>query len=163
MCHKHWARRRAEFASRHSHHPDSREGAREGFGPFAGAADWEGDPMHRDRGENFGIRRPLRFLAHKLELDDAQIAELARILDELKIERAQVDVDDRRTLSEFADAVGGETFDAAKAASAGERRVTSAARLRDTLIRSLTQIHAMLRPDQRARMAYLIRTGVLAL
>ena len=114
-------------------------------------------------GEQFGVRRPLRFLAHKLELDDQQIAELARILDELKIERAQIDVDDRRSLAEFADALGGENFDTAKATSGGERRVASAVRLRETLIRSLQQIHAMLRPDQRSRLAYLIRTGVLAL
>ena len=114
-------------------------------------------------GEQFGVRRPLRFLAHKLELDDQQIAQLARILDELKIERAQIEVDDRRTLSEFADALGGETFDTAKATTGGQRRVESAQRLRETLIRSLQQIHAMLRPDQRSKLSYLIRTGVLAL
>jgi len=34
-----------------------------------------------------------------------QIGELARILDELKIERAQAEVDDRRARAEFADAV----------------------------------------------------------
>jgi Spy/CpxP family protein refolding chaperone len=119
--------------------------------------------MGFERSEQFGVRRPLRFLAHKLELDDQQIAELARILDELKIERAQIEVDDRRTLSEFADALGGETFDTAKATTGGQRRVDSAQRLRETLIRSLQQIHAMLRPDQRTRLAYLIRTGVLAL
>jgi Spy/CpxP family protein refolding chaperone len=117
----------------------------------------------RERGEHFGVRRPLRFLADRLELDEPQITELARILDELKIERAQIEVDDRRSLSEFADALGGENFDASKATSGGERRVASAVRLRETLIRSLQQIHAILRPDQRSRLAYLIRTGVLAL
>ena len=92
-----------------------------------------------------------------------QIAELARILDDLKIERAQVEVDDRRTLSEFADALGSETFDTAKASVGGERRVASAARLREVLIKSLQQIHAMLKPEQRTRLSYLIRTGVLSL
>jgi len=152
MCHSRWARRAAYF--RHHHHAGHEEAE------FRG---WEGDPMHRERGELFGVRRPLRFLAHKLELDEQQIAQLARILDELKIERAQIEVDDRRSLAEFADALGGETFDAAKATSGGERRVASAVRLRETLIRSLQQIHTMLRPDQRGRLAYLIRTGVLAL
>ena len=129
---------------------------------------WEGHFMGRGHGEGFegsggfGVRRPLRFLAYKLELDDKQVAELARILDELKTERAQAEVDDRRSLSEFADAVAGEAFDGAKAASAGDRRVASATRLRDVLTRSLGQIHALLNPDQRARFAYLIRTGVLA-
>ena len=59
-----------------------------------------------------------------------------RILDELKIERAQAEVDDRRATAEFADAVEGDSFDAARAGGAGERRVQSAARLRETLTRA---------------------------
>ena len=113
--------------------------------------------------ESFGVRRPLRFLAYKLGLDEKQVAELARILDELKTERAQVAVDDRRTLSEFADALASEAFDASKAGTGADRRVESAKRLRDVLVRSLGKIHAMLNPEQRERLAYLIRTGVLML
>lgn len=113
-------------------------------------------------GGGWGVRRPLRFLAHKLELDQKQIAELARILDELKIERAQAEVDDRRARAEFADAVLGSDFDGGKAGTAGERRVQSAAKLRDALIRALAGIHALLRPEQRERFAYLVRTGALA-
>lgn len=114
-------------------------------------------------GGGFGVRRPLRFLAYKLELDEQQIAELARLLDAVKTERAQAEVDDRRTLSEFADALSGDAFDAAKAAAAGERRVASATRLRDAVVRCLTQLHAILKPEQRARLAYLIRTGALVM
>jgi Spy/CpxP family protein refolding chaperone len=120
--------------------------------PFGGEEGWGG----------FGVRRPLRFLAHKLELDEKQVVLLARILDELKTERAQAAVDDRRTLAEFANALGGDQFDAAKAAAAGDRRVESNKRLRETLIRALEQIHAMLNPEQRTRLAHLIRTGILA-
>jgi Spy/CpxP family protein refolding chaperone len=117
---------------------------------------------HDDEGSAFGVRRPLRFLAHKLDLDDKQVAALARILDELKTERAQAAVDDRRSLAEFADAVSGEAFDATKAASAGERRVQSATRVRDTLLRALQEIHALLTAEQRGRLAYMLRTGILA-
>jgi Spy/CpxP family protein refolding chaperone len=117
----------------------------EGFGPGGG----------------FGVRRPLRFLAHKLELDKDQVVILARILDELKIERAQSAVDDRRALADFADSLAGDQFDAAKAEAAGERRVESQKRLRATLVRSLQQIHAMLNSEQRARLAHLIRAGIL--
>jgi Spy/CpxP family protein refolding chaperone len=132
------------FSARGGGGPES-----EGFGGFGG-------------GGPFGVRRPLRFLAHKLGLDDKQIAELARILDELKTERAQAEVDDHRTLGEFADALGGDAFDTGKAASAGDRRVASAGKLRDAVVRALGQIHAMLNPEQRARLAYLIRTGTLS-
>ena len=113
--------------------------------------------------EGFGVRRPLRFMAHKLDLDDKQIEQLARILDELKTERAQAGVDDRRTLSEFADAVAGESFDAAKASAGADRRVESSRRLREAVVRALQQTHAMLNPDQRARLAYLMRSGALVI
>jgi Spy/CpxP family protein refolding chaperone len=114
-------------------------------------------------GGGFGVRRPLRFLAHKLDLDDRQVAELARILDELKTERAQAEVDRRRTVAALADAVTGDTFDSAKAGEGGDLRVQSAERLRGAVLKALQQIHAILRPDQRARLAYLIRTGTLAI
>ena len=117
---------------------------------------------HDEEGSAFGVRRPLRFLAHKLELDEKQIAALVRILDELKTERAQAAVDDRRSLAEFADAVGGEAFDASKAASRRRsRRVQSAARVRDTLVRALQEIHSLLTPEQRERLSYMLRTGIL--
>jgi Spy/CpxP family protein refolding chaperone len=124
-----------------------------------GADPLEGQPGF---GGGWGVRRPLRFLAHKLDLDQKQVAELARILDELKIERAQAEVDDRRARAEFADALLGETFDADKACAAGERRVQSAGKVRDALIHALRGIHALLRPEQRERFAYLVRTGILA-
>jgi Spy/CpxP family protein refolding chaperone len=110
----------------------------------------------------FGVKRPLRFLARKLDLDEQQITALVRILDDVKTERAQAEVDDRRALAEFADAVAGDAFNASKATSAGERRVQSAARLRETLTRALEEIHALLTPEQRQRLAYLIRSGVLS-
>jgi Spy/CpxP family protein refolding chaperone len=112
-------------------------------------------------GGGFGVRRPLRFLAHKLDLDERQIGELARILDELKTERAQAEVDRRRTLSAFADSVSGNAFDDAKANEGGELRVKSAERLREAVLKALRQIHAILNADQRVRLAYLIRTGTL--
>jgi Spy/CpxP family protein refolding chaperone len=114
-------------------------------------------------GGAFGVRRPLRFLAWKLQLDEAQVESLATILNELKTERAQAAVDDRRTLTAFADAVAGESFDEARAGEAAGERVKSAERLQGTVAKSLGRIHALLNPEQRSRLAYLIRTGALAL
>ena len=129
-----------------------------------GHGDQESDPYEGQPAYGgWGVRRPLRFLAHKLDLDQKQVTEMARILDELKIERAQAEVDDRRARGEFADAILGAAFDAGKAGAAGERRVQSAARLRDALARALAAIHAVLNPEQREQFAYLIRTGVLTL
>jgi Spy/CpxP family protein refolding chaperone len=111
----------------------------------------------------FGIRRPLRFLAYRLRLDEAQVAKLARILDELKTERAQAEVDHRRTVAAFADALAGDAFDQTKAGEGAALRVRSAERLRDAVVQALGKLHALLDPEQRARLAYLIRTGAIAL
>jgi Spy/CpxP family protein refolding chaperone len=129
---------------------------------MAGHRRHRGDPFEGQGFGGWGVRRPLRFLAHKLDLDQQQVAELARILDELKIEHAQAEVDNRRAQAEFADAIVSETFDAGKAGAAGERRVASAVKLRESLTRALSAIHAMLRPEQRERFAYLVRTGIVA-
>jgi len=114
-------------------------------------------------GGGFGVRRPLRFLAFKLGLDESQVAELAKILDELKTERAQAAVDDRRVSSGFADALGLDQFDAVKAADAGALRVKSAERLRDAVLKALARMHTVLDSQQRAQLAYLIRTGTLSI
>jgi hypothetical protein len=114
-------------------------------------------------GGAFGVRRPLRFLAWKLELEENQVAELAKILDDLKTERAQAAVDNRRSTSAFADGVAGEAFDATKVKEAAELRVKSAEKLRDAVVSALSRIHAVLDAEQRERLAYLIRTGALAI
>jgi Spy/CpxP family protein refolding chaperone len=111
----------------------------------------------------FGVRRPLRFLAYKLGLQEAQIVELAKILDDVKTERAQAAVDHRRTLSAFADAVSGDAFDHAKAESGAKLRLDSADRVKGAVMSALERLHAILSPEQRARLAYLIRTGTLTL
>jgi len=140
------------------------QGGHSGFHDGGGGGD---DPGGGDGGEfgggAFGVRRPLRFLAYKLGLDQEQVGELAKILDELKTERAQAEEDRRRTLSAFADAVSGETFDATRAKEAADLRVTTAEHLRDAVTRALQRIHALLDNEQRERLGYLIRTGTLVI
>jgi Spy/CpxP family protein refolding chaperone len=114
-------------------------------------------------GGAFGVRRPLRFLAYKLALEDAQVGELAKILDEVKTERAQAAVDHRRTLSAFADAIASDAFDRAKAEAGAKLRLDSADRLREAVVHALGRLHELLDPEQRRRLAYLIRTGTLTL
>ena len=156
----------ASFLSRHCapraflacYHHGHWRGRRPESRSWAGPADEMDDEPF---GGGFGVRRPLRFLAHKLDLDERQVGELARILDELKTERAQAEVDRRRTLSAFAEALSGAEFDTAKANEGGDLRAKSAERVRDAVLKALRQIHAVLNAEQRVRLAYLIRTGTL--
>ena len=155
-----WQRRRASCA------------ASVPFGAGMAAAEvffsprWHGGPEtggEESFSAGFGVRRPLRYLAWKLDLSEGQVADLAAILDELKIERAQAAVDSRRATSGLADAVASGSFDDAKAAEAGASRVKSAERLRDAVTRALKRIHAILDDEQRKKLAYLLRTGVLTI
>src|SRR3989454_7127852 len=107
----------------------------------------------------FGVRRPLRFLAFQLGLDETQTREVARILDELKTERAQASVDHRRMSAALADLVAEDTFDATRAAEAGRARVESAERMRQAAVRALDPLHPGLRPQQRAELALPIPAG----
>ncbi len=158
-----WRMRRHHGACGGEAHPGSEGGEHEGPGGSAGwRAGWRGGGDDFGGGP-FGVRRPLRFLAFKLNLSEPQVSELAKILDELKTERAQAAVDDRRTTAAFADALGLEKFEESKAAEGGALRVKSAERLRDAVIKALGRIHALLDSGQRAQLAYLIRTGALAI
>jgi Spy/CpxP family protein refolding chaperone len=114
-------------------------------------------------GGSFGVRRPLRFLAYKLELSESQVTELASILSELKTERAQAAVDHRRTTSALADSIAAESFDEAKAKQATADRSQSGERVQQAVARALGRIHALLQPEQRAKLAYLLRTGALSI
>jgi len=111
----------------------------------------------------FGIRRPLRFLAWKLGLTEPQLERFAAVINELKTERAQAAVDDRRALTLLADAAAGETFDAGKAAEAAKLRVESTQRVQQSVASSLAALHAVLDTEQRSRLAYLLRTGTLVM
>ena len=147
-----------------SRHASREYAVHAGCGSMARGVRWAAPPDPGDLGAGaFGVRRPLRYLAYKLQLDEQQVAELARILNELKTERAQAEVDGRRAVTALADAIAGEVFDQQKAAEGATIRVRGAERLRDTLVQSLARIHAVLKPEQRARLAYLIRTGTLSL
>jgi hypothetical protein len=137
-------------------------GRGEGFGG-GGFGSWHGGRAGGpgDDGGAFGVRRPLRFLVHRLGLDERQTSELARIFDELKTERAQVAVDDRRAAAAFADSISGEALDAARLGEAASSRVRSAERLRDAVVAALGRIHAVLDAEQRQQFAFLIRTGAI--
>jgi len=158
-----WMRRRMEAECR----PETRCGST-GWGHWEYEGRSRRSAYHAAGGESseagpsaFGVRRPLRFLAYKLGLDERQVGELARILNSLKTERAQAEVDGRRAMAGLADAIAGATFDPQAASAAATVRVHSAERLRDAVTRALAELHGVLDPEQRARLAYLIRTGTL--
>ena len=111
-------------------------------------------------GAGLGARRPLRFLAWRLELTREQTSSLACVLERLKLERAQAALDLRRAAAELADAFEGE-FARAQAEAAGEQRGAATRRVQDAVAKALEELHALLDPEQRRDLAELIRTGAI--
>ena len=114
-------------------------------------------------GPMFGVRRPLRVMANELELEDDQVERLARIIDELKTDRAQAAVDERKSVGLIADALLDAELDRGKLGEALNLRVRSAERLRDAVLAALADTHGMLRPEQRKKLAYLLRSGQITI
>jgi hypothetical protein len=114
-------------------------------------------------GAGLGVRRPLRFLADRLELDEAQVQALARTLERLKLERAQAELDLRRAAAALADAFEAEPFGREHAESAASLRAAAARRVEDAVARALEELHAQLGAEQRRRLAALVRSGVIRL
>jgi len=149
-----WRRARAcmhaaEHADAHGHHAGGEHGHGHGHGHGPGPA--------------FGVRRPLRVMAHELELDEEQIERLARAIDELKTVRAQAAVDERRSVGLIADVLTGAELDRSKLSEALELRVKSAQQVRDAVLEALGDTHAMLKSEQRKKLAYLLRSGQITI
>ena len=150
----HWRRTR----------PRAQAGAHAGHGGYQATAGHDhGHGHEHGHGPMFGVRRPLRVMANELELDDEQVERLARIIDELKTQRAQAAVDERRSVGSLADGMLEGELDRGKLQAALELRVGSAQRLRDAVLDALVSTHAMLRPDQRKKLAYLLRSGQITI
>ena len=152
----HWRRARA----------CAQAGVQAGQGGYDAAAErgsGHGRGEGHGHGPMFGVRRPLRVMANELELDDDQVERLARIIDELKTQRAQAAVDERRSVGAIADAFLEGELDRTKLQAGLELRVSSAQQLRDAVLEALGNTHAMLRADQRKKLAYLLRSGQIAI
>ena len=153
--HHRWGRHGCRSESSHEEHVrDEPRGGGEFFFSFGRGDDELGAP-------GLGVRRPLRFLSSRLDLTEDQVAAVARTLERLKIERAQAEVEVRRSAAAIADAIAQDTFDAAATQVATEHRADSAKTVQAAVARALGELHAALEPDQRKRLAMLIRTRAI--
>jgi Spy/CpxP family protein refolding chaperone len=113
--------------------------------------------------EGFGARRPVRFLAVRLDLDDAQVARLAKIVERLRVEREQAAVDTRRAAGALADAFEGAALEASQIEAATRLRVEATRRVQESVARALGELHELLDAEQREEFASLIRSGAVHL
>jgi len=110
----------------------------------------------RHQGGSFGVRRPLRYLAYHLDLDDGQVRRIAAIMDRLKTEREQASLDEARTVTKVASLVTNPDVSVDMLKDALSPRVTSAEQLQLATARAIQDIIVELDPEQREDFAYLL-------
>lgn len=114
-------------------------------------------------GAGFGVRRPLRYLAHRLDLDDSQTRRMASVLNQLKTEREQAQLDEKRSVSALADlmAEGTPTIDEVKQVL--ESRLSSTEQLNHETAKAVVAISDFLDQDQKEEFINLMLTGSISL
>ena len=117
---------------------------------------------HGRRGASFGVRRPLRYLAHNLELDEHQVRRMATVLNQLKTEREQAALDEKRTVAGIAAlmAEGTPTLEECRTELKGRTRATE--QLNEETSKAIVAICELLDDDQRAEFVDLLLTGAFA-
>ena len=114
-------------------------------------------------GASFGVRRPLRYLSHRLDLDESQVRRMASVLNQLKTEREQATLDEKRTVANLAGLLteGTPTLEDCKAQLAG--RVSAAEHMQNETAKAVVAISELLDEDQRGEFIDLLLTGEFTL
>ena len=114
-------------------------------------------------GPTFGVRRPLRHLAWKLNLNETQVRDVVDVLDRLKTAYNQARLDQDRSTSEVAAVFSAAEFDGERVTSALSTRTRATEALNQELLAAMRRIFEMLNEEQRREFAYLLRSGAFVL
>ncbi len=141
----------------------SRRYAYAGYGNGDGcdeaASTFQESRHHSRRSGSFGVRRPLRHLSYRLDLDESQQRVAAQVLDKLKMEMEQARLDEKKTVSELANEISAADVSVDGLRRALAPRVKSAESLQATLASAMQELAAVLDRDQREELAHLLRSG----
>ncbi|XOV83000.1 MAG: hypothetical protein ACFHXK_19370 [bacterium] len=118
---------------------------------------------HHGGGSYFGVRRPIRYLAYQLDLDDRQTRKIAAVLDRLKVEREQARLDEARTVIDIASMVTHPDLSVDMLKDALGPRVSSAEQLQIAVAKAMHEIVCELDPEQREDFAYLLNSKAFVL
>ena len=113
----------------------------------------------RRRFGHLGPRAGVRFLAARLGARPDQERVLSEEADALAAAISGARTDLASVRSELADLLSGPTLDAPAVASAIDRRLSRLAAVRARAAEGLARVHAALDPEQRTRLAEMVRSG----
>lgn len=118
---------------------------------------------HHSRGGDFGVRRPLRYLRYHLDLDESQSRRMAAVLNRLKLDREQAQLDEKRSVQAVAALLVEQDLQVEELKVALSQRVKSAEHLQNEVARALVEVRELLDQDQCAQFADLLATGAITL
>ena len=141
-----------------------------GFWPWQYAQDGHFNNHHRyesrwhsNRGSNFGVRRPLRYLTHRLDLDDSQIRRMATVLNQIKTEREQAALDEKRSITSVAELLSQGTPTLEQCRETLSVRLETAKHLNEETAKAIVAVSDLLDDDQREEFVNLLLTGAFSL
>ncbi len=114
-------------------------------------------------GPTFGVRRPLRHLAWKLNLNETQVRDVVDVLDRLKTAYNQARLDQDRSTSEVAAVFTTTQFNSERVGAALATRTRATEALNQELLSAVQRIFELLNEEQRHEFAYLLRSGAFVL
>ena len=114
---------------------------------------------HSHSGSNFGVRRPLRYLTHRLDLDDSQVRGMASILNQLKTEREQATLDEKRCTAAIADLLSKGTPTLEECSETLSSRLDTTKQLNEETSKAIVAICTLLDDDQREEFTKLLLMG----
>ena len=114
-------------------------------------------------GPTFGVRRPLRHLAWKLNLNETQVRDVVDVLDRLKTAYNQARLDQDRSTSEVAAVFTATEFNGERVSAALATRTSATEVLNQELLNAVRRIFELLSEEQRREFAYLLRSGAFVL
>jgi hypothetical protein len=106
-----------------------------------------------------GARRGVRFLAARLGAAPEQESVLAAEAEALAEELSRTRADLASVRGELADLLAGPRLEAAQIASAIDARLERLGAVRSRLAQGLARVHSVLEPEQRERLAEMVRSG----
>ena len=118
---------------------------------------------HSSRGSDFGVRRPLRYLSHRLDLDDSQVRRMASVLNQLKTAREQAALDEKRSIAALAELLADGTPTLEQCRQTLGSRLGTTKQLNEETAKGIVAISDLLDDDQREEFTNLLLTGSFAL
>ena len=115
--------------------------------------------LWRRRFRRLGARRGVRFLAARLGAGPEQESVLAAEADALAEELSRTRADLASVRAELADLLAGPRLEASQIAAAIDARLERLGAVRARLAQGLARVHSVLEPEQRARLAEMVRSG----